>query len=829
MRRKTALLAYLLLTAMAAVAQRNLAGTAELRTALDKLQVLGAVLYIGAHPDDENTALMAYFARGRLVRTAYLSLTRGEGGQNLIGPELGERLGLIRTEELLAARRIDGAEQFFSRAIDFGYSKSAQETLGIWGHDGALADMVWTIRRFQPDVMVLRFAGTGRDGHGHHHASALLAREAFAAAADKSRFPEQLKYAPVWQVKRLLWNASGSSGDAARLTAEIGEYNPVLGFSYTEIGGMARSMHRTQGFGAPERKGASQNYLVHVAGEAASKDIFDGIDLSWNRVRGGAAVGELLSQAGRMFAAEAPERIIPLLIEARRALKRIDDVWTARKLEEIDHAIALAAGLWLDATAERESAAPGAELKLTATALNRSRVPMSLLEVSYEGTPRAAAPQPPSDLAYNTPVARGAVWKVPAERPYSQPYWLVEPARGGAYTVRDQELVGRAESPAALRARFKLRVDSEEIEYTRPVVYRWVDRVRGELTRPLVVAPPVAIQLGETAMLFPNANSRQAEVRVKAVRSPGAAGEIRLSVPEGWKAAPASQQFDLGAAGEQATVTFDIQPPLSSSRGQLRAVAVVDGREIGVGYETIQYDHIPPRTLFPPAVADLVRADVRVLAKNIGYVMGAGDEAPKALEQLGCRVTLLTPDDLASGELRGFDAIVTGIRAYNVRADLRANQRRLLDYVALGGTLVVQYNVLEGGFLAGDPRAVDHIGPYPIRISRDRVSVEQAPVTLPKPDHPLLAAPNRIVAGDFDGWVQERGLYFASEWDQRYEPLFESHDPGEPPRLGGTLVARYGKGAYVFTGYSWFRQLPAGVPGAFRIFANLISAGRTLR
>ncbi len=732
MRRKTALLAYLLLTAMAAVAQRNLAGTAELRTALDKLQVLGTVLYIGAHPDDENTALMAYFARGRLVRTAYLSLTRGEGGQNLIGPELGERLGLIRTEELLAARRIDGAQQFFSRAIDFGYSKTAQETLRIWGHDSVLADMVWTIRRFQPDVMVLRFSGTSRDGHGHHQASAMLAREAFTAAADPSRFPEQLKYAPVWQAKRLLWNAFASSGDAARLTVEIGEYNPVLGFSYTEIGGMARSMHRTQGFGAPERKGAAQNYLVHVAGEAATKDVFDGIDLSWNRVRGGAAVGELLSQAERTFAAEAPERIIPRLIEARRALKRIDDVWTARKLEEIDHVIALAAGLWLDSTAERESVTPGAELKLTATALNRSRVPMSLLEVSYEGVPQTAAPPPPSDLAYNRPVVRGAVWKVPAERPYSQPYWLVEPAREGAYTVRDQELVGRPESPAALRARFKLRVDSEEIEYTRPVVYRWVDRVRGELTRSLVVAPPAAIQLGETAMLFPNANSRKAEVRVKAVRSSGAAGEIRLSVPEGWKATPASQKFDLGAAGEQATVAFDIQPPLASSRGQVRAVAVVDGREIGVGDETIQYNHIPPQTLFPPAMANLVRADVRVLAKNIGYVMGAGDEVPKALEQLGCRVTLLTPDDLASGELRGFDAIVTGIRAYNVRADLRANQQRLLDYVEGGGTLVVQYNVLEGGFLAGNPRAVDHIGPYPIRISRDRVSVEQAPVTLPQ-------------------------------------------------------------------------------------------------
>jgi LmbE family N-acetylglucosaminyl deacetylase len=827
MRRKAALLAYLLLTASLAVAQRNLAGTAELKTALDKLRVLGSVLYMGAHPDDENTALMAYFARGRLVRTAYLSLTRGEGGQNLIGPELGARLGMIRTQELLDARRIDGASQFFSRAIDFGYSKTAEETLRIWGHEAVLADTVWVIRRFQPDVIVQRFSGAGRDGHGHHQASSMLAREAMIAAADRSRFPEQLKFAPVWQVKRLLWNAFASASDPTRLTAEIGAYNPVLGFSYTEIGGMARSMHRTQGFGAPERKGAAQNYMVHVAGDPASKDLFDGIDLSWRRVQGGAAVDEILARAARALTPDAPEKIVPLLVEARRAIKKLDDAWAARKLEDLDQVIALATGLWLDATAERDTVVPGAELKLTATALNRSPTPMSLIDVSFNGAASEAARQAPSDLAFNTPVTRNAVWKVPAERPYTQPYWLAEPSRGGSYTVASQELVGRPESPAAISARFKLRVESEEIEFVRPVVYRWVDRVRGELTRPVVLAPPVAVRFGESAMLFPDAKSRKAEVRVNLLRTSGAAGEVRLNMPRGWTATPSAVKFQLTAAGEQASLIFDIQPPASASRAELRAVALVDGREVGVGHETIQYDHIPPQTLFPPAVADLVRADVRTLARNVGYVMGAGDEVPKALDQLGCRVTLLTAEDLAGGDLSDFDAIVTGIRAYNVRADLRANQRRLLEYVSGGGTLVVQYNVLEGGFLAGDPRAVDHIGPYPIRISRDRVSVEQAPVTLPTPDHPVLAAPNRVAASDFEGWVQERGLYFASEWDQRYQPLFESHDPGEPPRLGGTLFTRYGKGAYVFTGYSWFRQLPAGVPGAFRIFANLISAARS--
>ena len=827
MRAAAVLCGFLLLVSLPAPAQRDLAGAGRIETALDKLQVLGSVLYIGAHPDDENTALLAYFARGRKVRTAYLSLTRGEGGQNLIGAEQSERLGLIRTQELLAARRIDGAEQFFTRAIDFGYSKTAEETLSKWGREKILGDVVWVIRRFQPDVIVLRFSGTGRDGHGHHQASAMLAREAFAASADKSRFPEQLRYLEPWQAKRLLWNSFESGREG--LTVETGEYNPVLGYSYAEIGGMSRSMHRSQGFGAAERKGAARNYLTLVAGERAAKDLFDGVDLTWGRVPGGAAAGGILAEVSRTFRPEAPEKVVPLLLRARAAMAALRHPWAARKLAEIDEVMALAMGLWLDATSERAAVVPGSELQLTAVALNRSRLPLVLAGIRFEG----AAQAPTIDVAqralgYNESISYPAVWKVPAEQPYSQPYWLERPRQGDTYAVEDRELAGAAENPPVLSARFRLRLESTEFELTRPVAFRWVDRVRGELRRPLAVVPPVAVQVAPGLLMFPDAGGKKIEVQVRG-NVAGIGGVVRLMMPPGWTARPAVREFQVSAAAERTSLPFEVTPPPGMARGEVRAVAEVKGHQISVGTDVIRYEHIPAQTTFPPASAELVRAEVRTLAHRIGYVMGAGDEVPQALAQLGCEVTLLGAEELAQADLGRFDAIVTGVRAYNTRPDLRASQARLLDYVAQGGTLLVQYNVLEGGFLAGDPSALEHIGPYPIRIGRGRVSVEDAPVTFPNPRHPLLMAPNEITARDFEGWVQERGLYFAAEWDPRYETLFESHDPGEPPQAGGMLVARHGKGVYIFTGYSWFRELPAGVPGAFRIFANLLSAGKVLR
>jgi len=826
------LLLTFLLAAGVLPAQRELAGTAKIKNALERLNVLGTVLMIAAHPDDENTALLAYLARGRKYRTAYLSLTRGEGGQNLVGPEQGDLMGVIRTQELLAARRIDGAGQFFTRAIDFGYSKTAGETLSIWGREEVLSDIVWVIRRLRPDVIVSRFSGTPRDGHGHHQSSGILAKEAFRAAADPRRFPEQLEHAGPWQAKRLFWNVfsfrrgrfSQQGDQPDRLDVDTGEFDPVLGFSYAEIAGMSRSQHRSQGFGAPERKGSAVNSLLLVDGEPAENDFMEGVDTTWGRVAGGEAVGKILRRAAEEFEPERPEKTVPLLLAARREIAAIDDSWAAAKRAEIDEAIALVTGLWLDAAAEDFEVVPGSSVEIEATALNRSPYPVELVSFELDGQGRRDLSQALED---NQPETLRLTWKVPFDQPYTNPYWLERPKMGALYDIEDRELIGRPDTPPVLQGRFRIRVDGQAIDYERPVIYRWVDRVRGELTRPLVVVPPVSIRFTEASQVFPSRGARKVEVAVTA-NVEGASGVLGLEIPDGWKTVPPEQPFDLAVPGQQVMAVFEVEPPEAAGTATGRAVARINGRAVARGSRVIEYEHIPPQTLAPESKAALVRVDAKTLARRAGYVMGAGDDVPAALRQLGCDVTLLEAEDLARADLSGFDAIVIGVRAYNTRPDLRANQRRLHDYVGGGGTLIVQYNVLSrrGAPGAADPLA--NAGPYPITFGRQRVSVEGAPMRFLNPGHPVLQTPNRITERDFEGWIQERGLYFASEWDDRYEPLWETHDPGEEPLRGSTLYARFGRGVFIFTGLSFFRELPAGVPGAYRIFANFLSAAQAV-
>ena len=822
------------------MAQRDLSGAAELKLTLDKLNVVGSVLMIAAHPDDENTALLAYLARGCKVRTGYLSLTRGEGGQNLIGAEQGDELGILRTQELLAARRIDGAEQFFTRAIDFGFTKTPQEAFDKWGHDKILGDVVWIIRRFQPDVIILRFTGTERDGHGQHQASAILGKEAFAAAANPARYPEQLRWVQPWQAKRIVWNAFAFTKEQEAELAKIpnkmmvdpGDYDPVLGHSYAEIAGMSRSLHRSQGMGAPERPGSAKNYLVMVAGEPARQNIFEGVDLTWNRLPGGPVVGQVLREAADTFDSVHPDKVVPLLLKAKKLMAELHQPVVDLKRRDLDEAIALCSGLWLDATADKSGVVPGGTLKLTATALNRERLGIQAGSVNVDGIASATAQETGSGaLPFNEAKTFTMEVTIPSGAPLSQPYWLREPKQGETYTVEDQLLIGVPENPAILRAHFRMRIESQEVEIERPVRYRYIERAQGQLTRPVVVEPPVALQWSQGALLFPNAAARSVELQVK-TNVPDAAGAVQIQAPSGWNVAPLNQTFRLSEPGLETAPSFRLTPPPKEEKAVLQASATIGGRSVSAGMETISYPHIPTQVLFRPVKTELVRADVQLLAKTIGYVMGAGDELPEALRQLGAEVVLLGPGDLGHGNLQRFDAIVTGVRAYNTRPDLRANQERLLEYVRAGGTMVVQYNFPELGGPGSDPNAADpnlaRIGPYPITVGRDRVTVEDAPVRLPDPASPFLHTPNEITPRDFEGWVQERGLNFASKWDSQYQPLFETHDPGEKPLLGGTLYTRYGKGVYVFTAFSWFRQLPAGVPGAFRIFANLLSAGKIL-
>ncbi len=792
---------------------------AELEIALHKLNVLGSVLYVGAHPDDENTAALAYFSKGRKYRTAYLSLTRGEGGQNLIGPEQGAEVGIIRTQELMAARRIDGAEQFFTRAVDFGYSKTAEETFDFWGKEKVLADIVWVIRRFRPDVIISRFTAENSGGHGHHKASGLLVTEAFAAAADPDKFPEQLKYVSTWRAKRLFWNSWRPSPDEIKslLRVDTGEYNPLLGESYSEIAGESRSQHKSQGFGSAGRRGTQSDYFKFLAGDPATNDLFEGIDTSWNRVPGGQKVGPLLAECLRSFDPRSPSQSIPGLLHVYSELARLDEVnWVPIKKEELSRFIQACAGIWMEAIANDFAAAPGDAIQIKTSILNRSAHPFALHRLSIPKiVPDSILNR---SLKNNEPLIVENTILIPKDFPISQPYWLEASHREGLFSVGDQNLIGLAENPPSISVKIGLSADGQLLEYSIPLLFRWTDQVNGELYRPFEIRPRVTIQVEDKVGIFAGGDPKKIKVRLKS-QSPNVAGLIRLKGPDIWRMTPASIPFSLADKYQECEVTFDVSPPDHAAEADLTVEAEVGGEKMSRSLMEISYPHIHRQVYFPDSRLKVVRLDIKTEGKSLGYVMGAGDEVPEGLQDLGYEVIQLNDEMLENMDLSRFDAVITGVRAYNTRDILKLTRERLLQYVEHGGTLVVQYNV------ASDQLA-NRIGPYPMTIGRDRVSLENAPVAFLAPEHPLLNFPNKITVKDFEGWIQERGLYFASEWDQKYETILSSHDPGESEKKGGLLYARYGKGVFIYTAYAWFRQLPAGVPGAFRLFANMISAGK---
>jgi LmbE family N-acetylglucosaminyl deacetylase len=823
------MLCWAALTALPLCAQAAL-DASELQQRLERLGVVGSVLYVAAHPDDENTAALTYFSKGRKLRTAYLALTRGGGGQNLIGPELDDSLAAIRTQELLAARRIDGAEQFFTRAVDFGYSKTTEESLSIWGREAVLADMVWVIRNFRPDIIVTRFLAVGNAGHGHHSASAVLALEAFRAAADPARFPEQLSAVKPWQAKRVFWNTfrfDGSAPKASELSLEIGQYDPLLGKSYAELAAESRSQHRSQGFGAVATRGSVIERFEILAGASADKDLFEGVDLTWHRVKGGAAVPPLLDKARKTFEPAHPEGMLPALLELRKVLQGLSpDPWIDVKRQELEELIRGAAGIWVEAIADRQAAAPGSRLSITATALARGAllraraVALERVELRPLGEVRARS----QVLAPNQPITETFAVELP-DLACSQPLWLQNPRAGGLHGAVPREQTGQPEGPSALTALFRLRIEGDLVEYVVPVRFRYRDPVLGERIQPFVVTPRVMVNLAEPVVVFGSSAAREVGLEVVA-GADQVSGRLRFQVPEGWKTEPAELPFRLEKAGEDLKVAVRITPPPRTQSGELKVLVETPGRvEPARGRIRLDHPHIPLQTLFPPVSGTLTRVELQHNGRRIGYVMGAGDEIPRCLRLLGYDVELLSDEDLEKKELSSYDAIVVGIRAFNTRPRLARLKDRLLDYVAKGGTEVVLYTVAGGGFLAQGP-VTDSIGPYPLHLSRDRVTDETAPLRFLDPDHDLLNWPNRITAADFEGWVQERGLYFADRWDARYTPIFATQDPGEKASEGSLLVARHGKGHFIYTGLSFFRQLPEGVPGAYRLFANLLALGK---
>ncbi|MCU0424972.1 MAG: PIG-L family deacetylase [Candidatus Kapabacteria bacterium] len=817
--------------------------TAKLQNALKKLSTLGSVLYVAAHPDDENTAFIAYCANERLFRTTYLSMTRGDGGQNIIGSEQSELLGIIRTQELLAARRTDGGEQLFTRALDFGYSKTPEETFKIWGKDRILADVVWAIRKMRPDVIVTRFPTTGEGGHGHHTASAILAGEAFAAAGDPNRFPEHLKFVKVWQPKRLLWNAwlpiieARKANPAQYPSLDLSAYNPLLGKSATEIAAESRSMHKSQGFGVSALRGEALNYFEHLAGDSAKGDIFSGVDMTWNRIKGGADIAKALDEARKTFQAENPSVMLPALLKAYKAMNDVqkttgEDFWIPQKRKELLELIRSAAGMWIEAIAQNQpqqgetgfSGVPGGTVRIAASIVNRSPAAITLKRVLFPFAGDSVIAKPLQTGKFQTITVTKTI---PVNTPLSQPYWLQATPEKGLFTVQDQQLIGQPENKPSLEVSFVVGIGSEEITFTVPVLHRRTDRVLGEVYRPFIVVPQVSVNLPQRSFVFADTASKEISVLVQA-NTPKATGSVRLRLPEGWKSAPEQVSFTLTNKGDEMRAFFRVKPPQVSVNPDETVVAeAIVGTTttitVNKGMTTIAYTHIPTQTILPEAKARLTRLELRKSIKTVGYIDGASDDVAEYLKQSGFEVALLSDEEIETGNLARYDAIVSGIRVYNdnARPRLRQQYRRLMDYVANGGTMLVQYQ-LSGGLVT------DSIGPYPFTISRDRVTEEDAAVKMLKANHPLFSTPNVITQADFEGWVQERGLYFANKWDERYETLLSCNDAGETEKKGGMLLARYGKGAFIYTGYAWFRQLPAGVPGAYRLFTNLLHAAQTL-
>jgi hypothetical protein len=756
---------------------------------------------------------------------------------------------MIRTQELLAARRIDGAEQFFSRAIDFGFTKTAEETMQKWGHDATLSDVVWVIRRYRPDVIILGFSGTPADGHGQHQASAILGKEAWEAAGDPAKFPEQLKYAQPWHAAKLVSAGGFGRGGpqtpgqpapkppvAPTAAIDTSGFSPYLGYTYDQLAAISRSQHRSQGFGntgngpPPGAQPANANATPAAGGGRGGRgggrgnraaaptetpvDLFADIDHSWNRLPNGAPVGQLLDSAIREFDPAHPDRTIPTLVKARPLIAAINDPLARIKLTEIDELIAKCAALQAEATAAQAEAVPGSKVHVTVNIYPRLPVDVKVESVQPEGVWDAPAltkfeARPTGGVTLATDL------EIPASQPYSQPYWLTKPPVGERYTVDNQMLAGLPESPVE-QMRMRLTIAGTPVEILRRIEHHSTDRAEAERIRPITVIPPVAVNLTSSVRVFPDRAAHQV-VTIAHANTANAEGEIHLDAPAGWKVSPKSLPFKMETAGEERELKFDVTPPAADATATLRAVATAGGREIALGMDTISYPHIPIEVLFPRSDVKLVRADIHVSVHKVGYIMGAGDEVPEALRQLGLEVTMLDTDALVKGDLSKFDAIVAGVRAYNVRADLRANQPRLMDYVQKGGTYVVQY--MSAG--------AQNIGPYKITIPGGngyRVTVEEAPVKFTHPDSRLLQFPNHISEKDFEGWVQERGLLFPTEWDPKYETVFASNDPGEKPLEGGELWTHYGKGVYIFSSYVWFRELPAGVPGAYRLFANMLSA-----
>lgn len=807
--------------------------SAEIQDRIKKLNFLGSVLYVAAHPDDENTRLISYMANEKKAETAYLSLTRGDGGQNLIGTEIRELLGVLRTQELLAARRIDGGDQFFTRANDFGYSKHPDETFAIWNKEEVLSDVVMTIRKFQPDIIVNRFdhRTPGRT-HGHHTGSAMLGLEAYEMSGDASVYPEQLSEYQLHQPERIFFNTSwwfyGSrenfeKADKTNMyNADIGVYYPLKGKSNTEIAAESRSMHKCQGFGSVGSRGEQTEYLELLNGSRPTQkdDVFSGINTTWTRLKGGAKIGELVSLVDRTFDPTAPYKSVDVLAEIYDEITKLEDsVWKERKLEETKAIILACSGFYLDVNTGDRSATPADTVEIEIEIINRSPVIMELKGIKAN----VASFNPTFDVSLEN--NKNNIFEsevvVPKDMEYSTSYWLRKTGTLGMYAVEDESLIGVPQTPDPILFDFDLFINNVSIPVTRPLVFKKRDPVKGEVYDPFEVLPPAYAESKDETVIFKPGQTRTIRVELTAGRD-NLKGELIPCGDEKWTLSPERIPFELDSKNEKAYFDVTVTAPDQQDISKMSYIVEVDGESFTDKLVTIQYDHIPTQLVVQDNSFNAICIDIKSVGTKVAYIMGAGDKIPDALRAIGYQVDELSEADIRSEILNKYQSVIVGIRAYNTIDNMKFHHKVLMEFVQQGGNVVVQYNTSRG-------LKSDELGPYPLELSRGRVTDEGAPVEIIAPDHPIINYPNKITSADFDGWVQERGLYFPDKWDEAYTPILRSNDPGEEALDGGLLVADYGQGHFIYTGYSFFRELPAGVPGAYRLFANLISYGQQNR
>lgn len=794
---------------------------------LEYFRQLGSVLYIAAHPDDENTELLTYLSRGRKYRTAYLSLTRGDGGQNVLGADLGNKLGMARTQELLAARALDGAHQFFTRAIDFGFSKDYKETLTVWDKQEILSDMVRVIRTFRPDILVTRFSTSPGGTHGHHTTSAILAYEAFKLAGDPKAFPEQKLEA--WQPKRILWNVGRFQKDRVTkdpiIKIDVFGDDSVTGKSFYDIASASRAEHKTQGFDTfklPFVQGEKrQESFQFIDGEPASADVMDGIDTSWSRFKGGEEIEKYVLDIISKFDVKDPSKSVPALFELRAKLSKLhSDLVIKEKQRLLDLILQQCLGLNTKTTIKNADVVPGEPIELhsTASLINNSSVSVVWSGSHYSLLNKDVKAEITLNREQNT-ASIDSKETMPIKVLLSQPYWLHKEGSPGMFHVENPELIGMAENLPTFPIVHTFKIGKETLKIEDEPVQEIKNKNNQIIqTRKLNVIPPVSLWLNHEVAIFTPLASQNIEVKVHAARA-GMKGSLHLEAPENWVIEPKNQSFQLKQAGDIASFVFKIKAPAKTQSAQIVASADIGGTIYRNQRQEVNYAHLPLQLFQPPALLHAVCLDLKIAGKTIGYLPGAGDSLPENLKQMGYLVKSLDDATLTRKDLDGLDAIVLGVRVFNTRDKIEKAMPALLSYVEDGGTLIVQYNT-------SNKLKTDKIAPYELKISADRVTDEKSAMTFLAPDHEVLNKPNKITKVDFDGWVQERGLYFPDKWDEHFTPVLACNDAGEEPKKGVLLVTRYGKGYYIYTGLSFFRELPAGVPGAYRLFANMVSIGK---